>query len=875
MSRSRAVAVLSLFVVTSIGASCVASLEPTGAAELSLSVPARAQSISAAPGTTEITVGYFTAGGSFVTLGSSSRTQDTSGTRTALRVDLAPCLADDISAGRCALAVRVRLLDALGAAYDSAEVGPITATPGATIEVPPIRFRATARLVALDSVVRLNTGASSSPRVTALDASGQLLVGRALNWRAINAAVASVDGTGRITAVAPGATVIEATREGATAAIAVTVPIVESFTITTPPVRVIATVPAQVTVALAVAPGRSTRVLYRTSNPAVATVDTTGKITTFADGTATLTALAQADTTVRATLAVTVDPFRAVTAWSPNIFTADRGPLLDAVNGIWGSSIDSVVAVVGSCGGSPAISRLTGFTWRIDQSVPFCAVALTGASSRAMWAVGSQIWRYDGTAWTRETVAQTGTLYAASTAGGVTFAVGDNGQIFTRDASGWRQMASGTSARLTAVSALSSTQAYAVGDGGTVLRLANGQWSLVDAGTRVDLLSVLMRSPTEVYIDGRFPFTGVPQPMLRFDGTTWVSSAKQEFSPAFGMCTAGVDAYAVGENGMILRLNNGAWVTDAPQSIGTPLRMCWGDASGAVVGGFYGLSYVKRGGAWTFVNNGRTYQSIWAASSNFIVAGGVRGAIDIFDGTRWASSRDDDLHIVYSVWGTDPRNVWAASIGHFSRFDGTSWQQVAAATNANIYQVWGTARDAVWAVTSAGEILSFDGSSWQVAFRSPASLRAIHGSSARNIYAVGEQGRIWRFDGQSWQQEVSGLPSASLTGVYVADSNNVFVVAGIDLLQRVNGTWRATTPSGGNSFFWITGTSSRDVYAGGCSARVVRYDGVSWASTDPSGATGCRVSGSLFREGGMILGGLSRNIIVGTGPLGNTPGTPR
>ena len=820
---------------------------------------------SGASGSADIAVG-FERTGNFTELARQTLPQDTTGRRVAFPVDLSSCIAAG-SAGpvRCDVAIIVRLTDARGVRTDSSRVGPVSIVGGATVDVPIIRLRPIARLVALDTVLRVNTGSRGMARVNALDAGGQVLADRALSWRTLNTSVATVDGAGVVTAIGPGQTTVEASRDPLTVSITVVVPVVESFALSAPSVRVMATLTAQVTATISVAAGRSRRVLYRSSNTAIATVDTAGRIRGVTNGAASVTAIAEADTTARVTIPVTVDPYQAVSTWRA-VQAADIGPVPGNLDGIWGPSSDALVGA-----GSGGISRYDGTSWRFDRTVGFSPLAITGTSLNAMWIVGTQISRFDGSAWTRETVTQNGTLRAATTAENISFAVGDNGQILRRDASGWRTMTSGTTATLRAVSAWNSGTVFAAGDRATMLRLNADAWTPVNIGRSGDIYALLVRGPNEVYAAG---FDANSAYIVRFDGSSWTVMTRDAASRVYGFIAAGSNVFAYGDAGLVQRLDGDRWVRDTPVANAYGFRSGWGDQTSSVVGGFNANSRARRNGTWTTVNLSPAYSGIWAASPSFIVGGGAGGAIDLFDGTRWSTMRAESANVIRSIWGSSERDVWAVGSDTLMlRYQGTSWERVPVATGGSLWAIWGASRDTVYSVVDNGEILRFDGTSWRTIFRSPAGLRAVHGANGRVVYAVGDGGRIWRYDGRLWTQEESGTTD-QLTGVFAPDSVNAFAVTSTQFLQRANGTWRSTPAPAGLTLSWVNGSGRDDVYAGG-SARVYRFDGTSWINVDPSNTAGTTLSSHVFPGGGMILGSYFRRIVSGTGPLGTTPGVPR
>jgi uncharacterized protein YjdB len=147
-----------------------------------------------------------------------------------------------------------------------------------------------------DSVIGSGTIQAAA---TLRDAGGAVLTGRPTTWNSSATGVATVNGSGLITAVAPGTTSITATSEGKTSA-PLTVRIlaaVNTVTVTAPADSIIGTATLQATATLRdaannVITGRP--ILWSTNAAGVATVgSSTGLITGVAPGTATITATSE------------------------------------------------------------------------------------------------------------------------------------------------------------------------------------------------------------------------------------------------------------------------------------------------------------------------------------------------------------------------------------------------------------------------------------------------------------------------------------------------------------------------------------------------------------------------------------------------------
>ena len=101
----------------------------------------------------------------------------------------------------------------------------VVAGPGGTGSPPPV-----ASVTITPSTATLTIGQIAVLTATLRDASGAVLTGRAITWASANSGIATVDGTGTVTAIAAGTTMISATSEGVSGTATVT-----AVTATPPP----------------------------------------------------------------------------------------------------------------------------------------------------------------------------------------------------------------------------------------------------------------------------------------------------------------------------------------------------------------------------------------------------------------------------------------------------------------------------------------------------------------------------------------------------------------------------------------------------------------------------------------------------------------
>jgi len=253
----------------------------------------------------------------------------------------------------------------------------------------------------------VSVGTTAQLTATPLDANGNALTGRTVTWTTGASGVATVDGTGLVTAVAGGATTITATSEGKSGTSAITVPV---------PVASVTVSPGSATVAVGATQQLSATPLDANGNPlsgravtwvsgntAVATVSSSGLVTAVAAGSVTITATSEGKT---GSSAITVPVPVASVAVSPASATVSAGASVqltatpldangNALSGrtvTWASGNTAVATVstnglvTGVGGGSAAITATsegkTG-TSAVTVTTGFAPVTLVGAGTIA------------------------------------------------------------------------------------------------------------------------------------------------------------------------------------------------------------------------------------------------------------------------------------------------------------------------------------------------------------------------------------------------------------------------------------------------------------------------------------------------------------
>ncbi len=158
----------------------------------------------------------------------------------------------------------------------------------------------------------------------------------------------------------------------------------------------------------------------------------------------------------------------------------------------------------------------------------------------------------------------------------------------------------------------------------------------------------------------------------------------------------------------------------------------------------------------------------------------------------------------------------------------TEWQHPLPQGN-DLFRIWGFSSGAFYTVGEAGTVLRYD-SGVVTPLNTPTreDLRALWAGGESDILACGDNGTLIHFDGNAWSKVVAPT-SADLYAVWGA-SNDIFITGvGGTVWNRWNGNWSEYVLAADRRFNALWGYSHNEVYVGGSTGSLYRFDGVTWS----------------------------------------------
>ena len=670
-----------------------------------------------------------------------------------------------------------------------------------------------------------------------------------VRWRTSNALIASVSASGVVTAVTYGATTVSAisladsTRQ-ATATIIVS-PAVSSVAITPSASTMVMGDVRRLTATVLGDVGVSTAVIWRTSNPTIASISGMGDVTALAVGSVTITALAAGDTTKRATASVTVRtaPTVAVSPSSVVLSLAEQRTLVATVTADQGLS--------------------TAVTWRSSNATIASVttggqITATGFGTTTVVAISqADTTRRASSTVTVEPIVQAVSVAPASAA----ILVGQTVQL--------SPTVSVQGSLSAAVSYRSSNETVAVvsASGLVTARAAGGATitalSVADTTKRATSMISVTSRPVTVSIAQRgvtVMVGGTTQLTATVAGDPGISTQVTWTSATPGIAT-------VSNAGVVLGVASGSALITATSladatkrdtvtvSVGSRLATSWTasrlggalfddvvsirgfDASTAFAVNQYGDVYRWNGTLWTLSARGASFGTqflaVHGSASSNVVAVGTGGVIVRFDGSSWTATASGTGNRLNGVFMESAASGFAVGAnGTAVRWNGTGWSSTTTGSTQTLNSVW-VSGAAAFAVGTSGEILRYGSGAW-TRQSSPTTelLLGVSGQSTTNVVAVGTFGTVLAFNGSTWSAVNNGGITADLYAVgSVSTTDARMYIASDDGVLLLNGgsLTRVTTPYAPR-MFGVSIDPAGNVWASGQRGSTLRMTGSTWST---------------------------------------------
>ncbi|MDX2057915.1 MAG: Ig-like domain-containing protein [Gemmatimonadales bacterium] len=676
-----------------------------------------------------------------------------------------------------------------------------------------------------------------------------------VTWSSQSTAVATVSGSGLVTAVAPGTTTITATSVAtptvsATATIVVRTPTVTAVTVAPATTALFVTETTQLAATVQADAGANQAVTWSSADLAIASVSPAGLVTALAAGTTTVRATSVANPAIQGSATITVTNPTPLTSWAAQIVGPWDRAHWERIDGLYSLANGDAFAEIFPGGiGSTRIARRTNGTWAPADILPFDQLNHVGGSGNDLW-IGSttgRLARWNGTTFVETASPITGPVVSLEGAGPGAFVAGVNNSSTPR-----------------------------------VLVYSAGNWTALTAASPLIITSVSGRSPTD--LAATFLLSGS---VARWNGTNWSFLP----TPGFSLVAAHLDQTStdviVGGIGGSARWNGSAWqqlpLPAARAGAGTEIfrniLRCGGQVYAATQGRVFrlGVNAWEEIAGYGVAAMGSNANVLGCGGDNVLRVGGTDGSIARWTGTTWIQEAFTPQ--INGVKVVSSQLAWAVgAAGVVFRWDGASWRvdhqaftsfkfnavsgladgftMVTGAASPN--GIWrrqnGTwtldptpaVAEGIWVqsptfavATSNGGLLHWNGSAWAAA-ATPAGgfLRSVSGTSATFALAAGSagaSGRIVRWDGTTWTTMT--IPAVGSVNDIAAVSPTAAFAVGSNYVLKWDGTTWTTlalpafmTPVG-STLGRIAAVSGTEVYVTNFTGAVFRWDGVNWSQT--------------------------------------------
>lgn len=486
-------------------------------------------------------------------------------------------------------------------------------------------------------------------------------------------------------------------------------------------------------------------------------------------------------------------------------------------NDVWvlASTIGATLLLRGDTTGFHTVRRTTG-----NQSM----TDLIGFASNDVWFTALDgLWRWDGTAFSM-VAGPPSPGFAALWGTSATNLFTVSGLTISHyDGATWSVEVTG-GYTFSAIHGSPSGDVWAVGKWVVYHRLGPANWvtKVLDTATFPDLqLSrVFVKSPSDVWLMGTSPaYNDEPWPELfHFDGTAWspaggAGGVGKLFQPAFAMSTApGLDAIAVGHNGLISTLTGSTWSTglglnDSGRWRAPTLPLAAIHGNGANVWAVGRASYSLGDAGWARrLATANSYTAVQVLPADKVWLGRDRGLSQVVDGGAVPFGPTTSME-VRSISGSST-DALINDVGGVRTFDGGVWalpSTPASGSSSKTFDVFTLGGSLAWAVGEYGVMRKTPAGAWEIdPSWSGGAARAVWASASDDLWVLTPTA-TWRKTASSWSS--FGVVGRELFGL---QSGKVLVVGDEGLAVTID-TQIARLPlpvSQGLTGAWFNGTKT-------------------------------------------------------------------
>jgi hypothetical protein len=185
----------------------------------------------------------------------------------------------------------------------------------------------------------------------------------------------------------------------------------------------------------------------------------------------------------------------------------------------------------------------------------------------------------------------------------------------------------------------------------------------------------------------------------------------------------------------------------------------------------------------------RNLWTITAVDQNHVWAAGDDATIVFYDGSSWTlqPTQGAPEQEIWAISAAGADDVWAGcQAGWYLRYDGTDWTPYQSNTGTNFVGIKAFINGEAWAVGNDiheyGNLMLNLGSGWTTKIISNKWLTKIDGTDNNNLWAIGNEGLLFHlYSGRI--DEIETGSSATLRGICVLSSNNIWIAGGIGANQ--------------------------------------------------------------------------------------------